>query len=181
VRDIAILDARAGLSKDKGSARLVAAAAGNAGLVILDFPAGQAPNVLARLDTSGESRALEVHDAIAYVADGPAGLRIVDLRDPLRPAELSRFDPKTVDLARGVTVQGKTAYLCLGDSGLVAVDVSNPKAPRRLGAIDPRRALNRATVDGSVLYAANDAGGILLVDITRPDSLVQLFPPPDQK
>ncbi|MBI5535175.1 MAG: hypothetical protein HY898_20780 [Deltaproteobacteria bacterium] len=181
VRDVAILNEAAGIPKDKASPRRIAAAAGNAGLITVEFPAAGAPRILARLATTGEARALEVHDGIAYVADGAAGLRIVDVRDPGKPLEIGRFDPKTVDLTRGVTVQGRTAFLCLGDSGLMSVDTSDPKAPRKLAAIDPRRALNRATAEGSLLYAANDASGILLLDIAKPEAPQQLFPPPDPK
>ena len=178
VRDVAVLDTAAGIPKDKASPQRIAVAAGNAGLVIVDFPAAGAAKLVASLPTPGEARALEVHEGLAYIADGAAGLRIVDVRDPARPFELGRFDPRTVDLARAVTVQGRTAFLCLGDSGLMSVDATDPKAPRKLAAVDPPRALNRATAAGALLFAANDAGGILLFDVTRPDALVQLFPQP---
>jgi hypothetical protein len=177
VRDVAVLDAASGVPKDKASPRKVAVAAGRDGLVIVEFPALGVPKVLARAATTGEARALEVHAGLAYVADGPGGLCIVDVRAPVHPAEVSRFDPRTVDLARGVTVHEQTAFLCLGDSGLMAIDTSDPKAPRRIGGVDPPRAVNRARAAGNLVFSANDAGGILLLDAAHPEKLEQLFPP----
>jgi hypothetical protein len=180
VRDLAVLDADSGVPTDQASPRKVVAAAGSAGLVVAEFPPAGQPRILARLPTTGEARALEVRGGMAYVADGPAGLRIVDLRDPARPVEAGRFEPRTVDLARGVAVRDTTVFLCLGDSGLMALDASQPSAPRRLGLVDPRRAVNRAAVRNNLLFASNDAGGILVLDATNPGSLAQVFPAPAQ-
>lgn len=181
VRDLVVLDASSGVPADKASPRRLAVAAGEAGLVIAEFPAAGEPRVLAKLPTKGESRSLEVRDGIAYVADGAAGVRIVDLRDPAHPAELAAFDPGTVDMARGVAVHGKSVIACLGDSGLVAIDVSDPKKPRRTAAIDPSRAVNRSIVSGTTLFAANDAGGILVIDLAAANELRQVFPLPGKK
>jgi len=176
VRDIAVLDASAGLAAEKASPHKLVAAAGAAGLAVVEFPPGGAPRVLSRLPTRGESRSLEVRGGIAYVADGPAGVRIVDLHDPSNPKELATFDPGTVDMARGVAVEGTTLVVCLGDSGVMAMDVSDPAKPKRVAAVDPSRAVNRATVSGKRLFAANDAGGIVVLDLSRPGELRQLHP-----
>lgn len=181
VRDLAVLDASSGVPADKASPRKLAVAAGEAGLVIAEFPAAGEPRVLAKLPTKGESRSLEVRDGIAYVADGAAGVRIVDLHDPAHPAELAAFDPGTVDMARGVAVHGKSVFACLGDSGIVALDVSEPKKPRRTAAIDPNRAVNRALVSDTRLFAANDAGGILVMDLAKAGEPRQIFPVPGKK
>lgn len=181
VRDLAVLDASSGVPADKASPRKLVAAAGEAGLVVVEFPAAGEPRVLGRLPTKGESRSLEVRDGIAYVADGAAGVRIVDLRDPAHPAELAVFDPGTIDMARGVAVHGKTVFACLGDSGIVALDVSDPKKPHRTADIDPNRAVNRALVSNDKLFAANDAGGILVLDVSKPSELREIYPAKPKK
>ncbi len=173
VRDVALLDEASGVKSPPD--RLIAAA-GTEGLLTLDF-AGAEPTVMARLATAGEARAIHVHSGVAYVADGPGGLWIVDVGDPGHPRELGRFDPKTVDMARGVAASGNTVFLCLGESGLMVIDASNPRVPRQVGAIHPKKALNRVTVVGSTLYTANDAGGILVLDVAHPETPTQIFPP----
>ena len=177
VRDLAVLDAKAGISAGKASSRKLIAAAGHGGVVVAEFPEAGQPKLLAHLPSSG-ARALEVRAGLAYLADGAGGLRTVDVHDPAHPVELGRFDPHTVDLARGLAVRETTVFLCLGDSGLMSVDVSNPASPRKLAALDPLRAINRATLRDAWLFASNDAAGILLLDVSHPDSLKTLFPSP---
>jgi LVIVD repeat len=179
VRDVAVLDEEAGLPKAAASAKRVAAAAGLGGLAIVDF-GGIKPKSLTQVDLGGEARALAVKDGHAYVAAGAAGLVIVDVRKPTSPAVVGRLLPKTTDMARGVSMFESYALLCLGDSGLAVVDVSNPASPREVGRFDPEPALNRVAVSGQQLFAANDADGVAILDISKPDNPTQVYPPPTE-
>lgn len=167
VRDLALLE---------GEPTRVALAAGREGVMIVAFPEAGEPSVVARIGTSGEARAIEVSGGHAYVANGAAGLAVVDLSSPSSPSLKTEFDPEATDMARGVCVEKQTLYLCMGDSGLLILDVSDPGAPRRLGAHDPGRALNRVAVDSTTLYAANDDAGLLVLDVSDPGAPVQVFP-----
>jgi len=53
----------------------------------------------------------------AYVADGYAGLRVVDVSDPVHPMEVGSYD--TPDNAFGVAVAGESAYIANRDAGLM--------------------------------------------------------------
>ncbi len=70
----------------------------------------------------------------AYVADGAAGLRVIDVSLPSAPAEVGFYDnPGT---AYGVAVAGNYAYVSAGDAGLRVIDVSLPSAPTEVGFYD---------------------------------------------
>lgn len=176
VRDVAVLDAASGVGAAKASSSLVAVAAGHAGLLIVDFGAAGAPKVLSRLETTGETRAIAVRGGLAYLAEGAAGLRIVDLRDPSRPAVVGSIRPETTDMLRGVVVDERTAWLCAGDSGLLAMDVSVPASPRLAGVYNPERAINRAALLPNAVVAANDADGLLILDAKDTASLRPVYP-----
>jgi len=63
----------------------------------------------------------------AYVAVGPAGLRVVDVSDPADPVELGAWD--SPGYAEGVAVSGSYAYVADGPYGLRVVDLSDPAHP----------------------------------------------------
>ncbi len=172
VRDLAVIAGGAG----KQGSVLVAAAAGLAGLVVVEFPARGEPRILAALDSGGEARAIAMAGSIAWIADGPMDLLGVDLAVPSAPREIGRLDLDASDMSRGIAVDGGRAYLCMGDSGLAVVDIADPASPRLLGKFDPERALNRVAVAGTVAFLGNDDGGILILDLADPASPVKVFP-----
>jgi len=178
VRDVAVLDDASGVPKDKASKSLVAAAAGLSGLVIVEFPATGEPRVKATVPTEGETRALTVRGGLAYLAEGPAGFRIVDLKDPAKPTVLGRARPDSTDMIRGLAVGARTAWLCAGESGIIGLDITHPSAPAQVGTYDPERAVNRAALMGDLLVAANDADGLLILDTNTPSSPRVLHPAP---
>ena len=173
VRDVVVLDDASGVSKP--SSKTIAAANGMKGLAIVDFSAPK-PKLVATTDLGGEARALAVHNGHAFVAAGAAGLVIVDVRKPTEPTVVARLMPKTTDMARGISLSENLALLCLGDSGLVVIDVSDPARPKELGRFDPARALNRVTVRGNEIFAANDADGVAILDLSNPAKPTQVYP-----
>lgn len=68
-----------------------------------------------------------VRGNLAYVADGPAGLAIVDVTDPAAPVFQGRvaFGGNAEDLV----VDGNVAYVAANSAGLILVDVTDPRAP----------------------------------------------------
>ena len=49
------------------------------------------PGIIASVDTPGDARDVAVGDSMALVADGPAGVAVVNLSDPRRPTLLTRI------------------------------------------------------------------------------------------
>ena len=70
----------------------------------------------------------------AYVADGDAGLQVIDVSNPANPQRVGGYD--TSGDAQGVAVSGNYAYVADGGAGLQVIDVSNPANPQRVGGYD---------------------------------------------
>lgn len=90
---------------------------------------------------------VRVRGTTAFVSDGLAGLAILDVADPARPALLGRV--LTGGQARGLALDGDIAYVAAGSAGLAVVDVSRLDAPRVLG---------RAETPGSAIRVDYSAG-----------------------
>jgi hypothetical protein len=61
----------------------------------------------------------------AYIADGQAGLRVIDLSDPSQPQEVYVYD--TIGNAVGVSVEGDWVYLADQDGGLLTLRQVTPQ------------------------------------------------------
>ena len=70
----------------------------------------------------------------AYVADGVAGLQILDVSNPAAVTRLGGYD--TAGVPQDVQVVGNLAYVADGSGGLQILDVSNPAAVRAWAGYD---------------------------------------------
>ena len=84
-------------------------------------------------DGSGTSYHLAVAGDVVYVADGAAGLRLIDVTDPATPSLVSTLN--TPGSAYGVALRGDHAYVADNDHGLQVVDVTNPVLPMLAGGV----------------------------------------------
>ena len=74
---------------------------------------------------------------LAYVADGPSGLRVIDVADPALPVEIGFLvTPDGFAGALGVSVVGTLAYVADNGSGLRVIDVADPALPVEIGFLD---------------------------------------------
>ena len=98
-------------------------------LAILDISSLGAPVLVGRTPALPDLvEGVAVSGGYAYVADGDAGLWIVDVSDPGTPAVTGGCD--TPGHAYALAVAGSYAYVADGfDGGLRVVDVSDPGAP----------------------------------------------------
>lgn len=111
-----------------------------------------------------------------FVATREAGLRILDISDPLAIVEIGSYS--TVR-AHDVVLRGDRAYLA-SDDGITVLDVSNPTQPIPTGllpAIWGGLALSpsgtRLAVFGGGCAPRTDCGWLYLVDISSPDQPIQ--------
>jgi hypothetical protein len=105
-------------------------------------------------------RGVAVGGGMAYVADLPGGLRLVDVSDPAQPVERGRV--VTTREARDVAVAD--AYAC----GLRVVDVLDPDHPAEVGACDTVGCASGVAVDGVYAYVADGGQELRLVDVSDP-------------
>lgn len=107
-----------------------------------------------------------VSGALAYIAAGSAGLRIVNIATPSNPREVGAWD--SPGFAENVAVSGSTAYLADGPYGLRVVNVSNPTTPAEVAnAFNMNYAVDVA-VSGRYAYIAAGGAGLLVVEISNP-------------
>jgi hypothetical protein len=148
----------------------LAVALGREGLAIVD---ADTLTAAATLGLSGYAEAVAVAGDMAYVADGPGGLRIVDISDPAQPSEVGR----ALELHRimDVAVAADRAYLAAADEGLIVLDVADPGAPRELGRVYTGGYAFGVdiTADGTVVLA-DGWDGIRMVDVANPRDAVEL-------
>jgi len=75
----------------------------------------------------GTAEDVDIVGALAFVADGASGLRIIDVSNPRSPAEVGALG--TLGHASDVDVTGDLAYVASLRIGVIVVDVSDPAAP----------------------------------------------------
>jgi len=113
---------------------------------------------------STTSSAPTVTAAYALMAQGPAGLKIVDFTNPLNPSVV--FTVATTNATR-IALNGNTAYIADRSGGVRIIDISNIRSPSvktPLGTIDAQD----LAVSGSYLFLADGSGGVKIYSITNP-------------
>ncbi|MBN1888095.1 MAG: carboxypeptidase regulatory-like domain-containing protein [Thermoflexales bacterium] len=100
----------------------------------------------------------------AYVAAGDAGLRVLDVSDPINPIEVGYYD--TPGSARGVALAGDYAYVAAGEDGLRVIDVSNPISPTELGSCDTPGSARGVALAGNYAYIADGDSGLRILDVS---------------
>ncbi len=103
----------------------------------------------------------------AYVADGEAGLKIIDISDPVNPILKGSID---IDNAYKVTVTGNYAYVADESIGLKIIDISNPENPILKGFIGTDYYAEDITVSGNYAYIADGGDGLKIIDISDPEN-----------
>lgn len=125
---------------------------------------------------TGDFQSLCIDNNRAYVTDADEGLRIIDITDRVRAAQLGSVS--IPGDAMHVTVSGTYAYVAQWNipdykttySGIQVVDIADPSAPTLAGsAILPARPYALA-VSSHYAYAACGTHGLQVIDISNPDS-----------
>lgn len=145
-------------------------------------PAAPAPGVFSDLPASGEHSFIS--DGYLYVANGPGGLRILDLTSL---AEIGYYN--SIPYANDVAVYGNTAYVLNMDTvppytgvnnAIYIIDVTNKSSPAYVRKISLNGQSMRLAVNGRTLYTAACTGGLHIYDLSIPTNPVQtaVYNPP---
>jgi Zn finger protein HypA/HybF involved in hydrogenase expression len=128
------------------------------------------PQVIGQAATPGFANKVRVEGDFLYVADGPAGLTIVDVSDRSNPQIVRTIN--TNGNALDVAVYGAFAFVANGNNGMAVVDITNERNPKLVttfnagGAINQARGLDYA--DNRV-YLADGMNGMRIIDISVPN------------
>ena len=136
---------------------------------ILDVSNPSAPSPVGRLAMPGQVGDIALFTVsghqYAAVADGDAGLQIVDVTTPTTPTLRGYYN--TGDWAGGIAVLGSSAYVANGNSGFSVLDISNPTRPQLMGSLGGIGYSDRLVVQASgsnILAYISAGGGVAVVD-----------------
>ncbi len=119
---------------------------------------------------AAEPQAVSVHDTpgwncdcfvvrnVAYLADGGAGISVVDVSNRKKPRTVGSLSLGTV--ARAVHARGKTLFAAAHTRGVAAIDVSNPSRPSVAAWFDTADDARGIFADEDFVYAASGSGGV---------------------
>ncbi|MEO0096898.1 MAG: T9SS type A sorting domain-containing protein [candidate division WOR-3 bacterium] len=131
------------------------------GLAVININDPVNPRVETTLFAACGSHDIVIDNDKAYIAEGMAGLKIVDVSNPSSPFELGSYDrvgePPFMMTA---TARDSFAYVpmegCRGESTLHSVDVSDLSNPRRAAMVTSFGSAKDMIIRGNLLYIAND-------------------------
>ncbi|MBE7499885.1 MAG: hypothetical protein HS113_06160 [Verrucomicrobiales bacterium] len=126
-------------------------ALGTAGIAVVQHPPGRNPVEIVRVNTPGNARRLACNDSFVAVADGPAGLQIVDITDP-PAARIKNYLP-AVGEANAVTVAAGIAFVGTQGGQVVVVELA---AGTQLGRVSVGGAVQDLQFGGDRLYVLSN-------------------------
>ena len=147
------------------------------GVVIYDVSDPARPRKVGRLPTPDWAMEVVVRGHLAYVAGRSAGLLIYDVSDLTDPRLVSEgLCGEGEETLRALVLDGDFLYCSCDRNELAVVDISSPASPRILSRLRPPLdtwAANRMVARDGTLYVAGQWGvGILVVDVSAPESPV---------
>jgi hypothetical protein len=146
------------------SGDLLAVAAGDSGLQLVDVHDPASPEIVGEIRAGGFALDAAVSDGIAWVAVERGGVRGVDIGDPADPVVVSAFRPSVITEA--VAVSGEILWV-LTYNGLHSFDFTDPLRPVEIGSADAWGARD-LTIVGDLAYVAADWNGLVIFDISDP-------------
>jgi hypothetical protein len=123
---------------------------------------------LGSVDTPGFASAVAISGDLALVADGSAGLKVINVSNRTSPKIVGGY--YTDGNCIGVVAVGNLAYLADSDLGLDIVDFSNSAQPTRIGGYNTFGTANAVAVSGNYAYVADGNDGLVVIDVSNPAS-----------
>jgi hypothetical protein len=106
---------------------------------------------------------IDVHEGLAYIANGRSGLLIVDVKDPTRPKLVSTI--ALPGYSKGVRFHENLVYLVTLRDGVHIVDVTVPDQPQMIGTVPLSRLSKFLLIDAGLMYFFQDASGISAIPL----------------
>jgi hypothetical protein len=135
-------------------------------LAVIDISDSAHPRLTFTLTVDGDACDVVVSGQQAYLADGGAGLKVVDIRLPNSPMIIA--SATSIQPAQSVCVSGPAAYVATYDAGLQVMDISNAYSPRLMGTVTTTGFAQSVVVSGRYAYLADGVRGLQVLDITDP-------------
>ncbi|MCP4581537.1 MAG: hypothetical protein GY839_07940 [candidate division Zixibacteria bacterium] len=117
-------------------------------------------------DTPGQAQGIFIAGDLAYIADGEAGLQIIDISDKANPALTGNY--ATSDKAHDVYVENDFAYIAADHAGLEIIDITDPANPVFTGEYDTPCNTQNVIIGDGIAYLADIYGGFITLNISNP-------------
>ncbi|NRD46955.1 Ig-like domain-containing protein, partial [Corallococcus exiguus] len=147
-------------------------------LTVVDVANPNVPGRKGTVDLPGEA----IHGAaaaghLAFVANGSAGVAVVDIGDPMTPVRLNTRT--VVGTAYDVAVSGDLLLVAAGTGGLRVLDLRSPSLVQRGFVALPGEAVRVVTQGSRAFVACRDSAATLaVVDVSNPvEPLLQALVP----
>jgi len=124
--------------------------------------------IVSKFVTSGYAQDVVIEDSLAYIAQGQAGLIILNVINPKEPKFVSELTYGLRGYSYKVTYKDSVIYLATGTFGMGVVNVSNPQIPKveqENRAISPAKNFH---IMGSYLFTSVSEEGVNITNITDP-------------
>lgn len=154
---------------------------GGEGLQIILVSDPEKPTLIHEVETPGEARSVFVSKirnsadeerTYAFIADGGAGLYIVDVTVPDQPVDVATYAVK--NYASDVIIQNQTAYLAERDDGLVLLDISNIIEPTLIKNQPTPGAALGIYVQENLGYVADGKRGLRIIDFSDTEKIQEI-------
>ena len=125
------------------------------------------PGLVGTYNTTGDAWDVVVTGNKAFVADGDAGLVVIDVTNPVTPTLLGTINPPGIQKGVDVDPGRQLAVLASGTSGIHVVNIANPAAPVQLSAL-PGGDVRDVALQGTFALLADGSRSFTSVDLTNP-------------
>lgn len=158
----------------------VYAAASTGGLYVVDISAPEDPLPVGRLPARYGSFGVSISSDRAYVGEGGAGVRVVDVSEPTAPVEIAVVALGDQPMALDCQVVGDRLYVLDDQHGLWILGLDDPDLPRALGQFEE----DWSVYDGMAILGYHVVlneryDGIVVVDVTDPTNPVRAYRDPE--
>ncbi|HEX05221.1 MAG TPA: hypothetical protein ENH10_08735 [Bacteroidetes bacterium] len=118
---------------------------------------------LSDINTPGDAQGLAYSDGYLYVADGYAGLSVIDAQDVTAPVFVANRRIKNLDHAIKVFVKDDQLVLMDQFDGFFFYDISTPEAPDYQGSYEIREPTSAVFVDDDMMILASVSEGLTTI------------------
>lgn len=143
-------------------------------LRLIDISDPANPGLLGAVTYGGGIIAVAVDGDLAAVAGSFNGLRMIDISNPALPVEIGSLTGGLANV-RGVAIAGDHVFATCAavGYGLHAVDITDPTTPTLVGSFASNSCWD-VKVFGDYAFVASFNSGVLICDISAPDSPVEI-------
>jgi len=143
-------------------------------LNVVDVSAPEEPTTVGTSDVGADTKGMTVDAGFAYLAQGTAGVAVVDLSAPELPLllatlEIAGGDASRVTVSSGYAlVAAGAAMVGCGPAGLISVDIENPASPVVAASFLVPGDAQRVFARKDRAYSVGPTTGLSVLDIATP-------------